>query len=254
MQIDNKLRNLLENWPEGRVATTTWLKTMSISGQLTQRYLKSGWIESFGHGAYKKHKDVITWFGAIASIQSQLKIKVHVGGPTALGLRGISQYVRMGRERLFLFAALHQKLPKWFINHEWGNEVEFVTTSFLPPEIAVSEKQHQGVALKSSTPERAILECIYLSPQSFDLLECYQLLEGMNTLRPDVMQNLLEECSSIRVKRLFLYMAKKAKLPVGQFLDSSKIDLGKGDRAIVQDGIYISEFKITVPKEMVKYE
>lgn len=254
MQNDNKLKNLLEKWPEGRVATTTWLKTMTISGQLTQRYLKSGWLESFGRGAYKKPTEVITWFGALASIQSQMELKVHAGGPTALGLRGISHYVRMGRERLFLFAPLHQKLPKWFINHEWGNEVEFVTTSFLPPEMAVSEKQHQGVALKCSTQERAILECIYLSPKSFDLLECYQLLEGMNTLRPEVMQNLLEKCSSIRVKRLFLYMANKAKLPVSRFLDSSKIDLGKGDRAIVPDGIYISEFKITVPKEMAKYE
>jgi len=54
------------------------------------------------------------------------------------------------------------------------------------------------------------------------------MIEGMFNIRPDLVQELLMQCKSVRVKRLFLYMAKKAKLPVLEFLDLAKVDLGIG--------------------------
>jgi hypothetical protein len=35
-----------------------------------------------------------------------------------------------------------------------------------------------------------------------------------------------------------------------RFVDLSQINLGKGDRAIVKNGTYISKHKITVPTEL----
>lgn len=251
---ENKLKILLGNWPSGQVLTSSWLRKMSISSQLTQRYTKSGWLISLGRGAYKKPNEVISWPGALASLQTQLNLNVHVGGQTALSLDGSVHYLKMGKERIFLFAPLHQKIPSWFLSFKWTEKVAWVRTSFLPVEIAISKKVQQGIPINASSPERAILECLYLSPRKFDLIECYQLIENMQTLRPEVMQNLLENCTSIKVKRLFLYMAKKANLPIVRFLEKSKIDLGKGDRAIVKGGIYIPEFGITIPTELVGYE
>jgi hypothetical protein len=43
------------------------------------------------------------------------------------------------------------------------------------------------------------------------LVECYELIESQNNLRPDLLQKLLEQCTSVEVKRLFLYLAEKAK-------------------------------------------
>jgi len=255
MSISNekKLKNLLERWTSGFAATSAWMKTFGISTQLTQKYLKSGWIEPLGRGAYKKTKDTVEWYGALASIQQQLSLPVNLGGPTALAAHGSAHYVRFGKERVFLFSPLHQKLPKWFKTYDWGNPVEYFATSFLPEKLGISDVDYNGISVRTSSRERAILESLYLSPKHFDLLECYQMLEGMNNIRPNIVQELLVKCKSVRVKRLFLYMAKKAALPVLDFLDLSKVDLGAGDRSIVENGIYNAEYKISIPKELIDY-
>jgi len=139
---EKKLKNLLEQWPPGLVATSTWLKTFGIFTQLTQRYLKSGWIEPLGRGAYKKSKDTVEWYGALASIQKQLLLPVNLAGPTALGAQGSAHYVRFGKEKVFLFSRLNQKLPKWFLDYDWKNPIEHVTTSFLPEDIGITAQDY----------------------------------------------------------------------------------------------------------------
>lgn len=255
MSIQNgiKIKNLLEQWPPGYVATSAWLKEMGISRQLVQRYQQSGWIESLGAGAYKRPKEPTQWYGGVASLQSQLSQDIHVGGPTAFSVRGGSHYVRLGKEKIFLFSALNEKLPKWFVEFDWGHPIHHVKTSILPKDLGVSTYRHNGIEIKVSVLERAILESLHISPKEFDLLECYQMLEGQLTLRPDMMQQLLLACNSVRVKRLFLYMADKANLPVMEYLDIKSIDLGSGDRSIVKNGVYNARYRISIPKELVEY-
>ncbi len=253
IQKDKKLKNLLEHWPDGHVGTSPWLKKNGISAQLTQRYLKSGWIKAIGRGAYKKSNDQIYWHSGLESIQSQLGKNAHLGGPAALMARGISHYIRFGEEHIYIFHELNSKLPKWFLDYNWGNKVHTIATSLLPNEVAIKAIEYKGFTINASSPERGILECLYLAPKNFELLECYQLIESMQTLRPDIMQDLLERCNSVRVKRLFLYMAKKAELPIWKKLELNSIDLGRGDRAIVKNGVYNSEFKISIPKALDQY-
>lgn len=253
VHVDNKLKNLLQHWSQGSVATTPWLKSMSISDQLTQIYLKANWIEALGYGAYKKVQDKVTWYSAISSIQEQLNHDVHVGGLTSFELNGASHYIR-NKSTVYLFSMPGQKLPKWFIDYDWGNPIELVKTSFLPDDLGIAKFEHKGFSLNISSKERAILECLYLAPDKFDILECYQLIEGLNSLRPALLQDLLVECRSIQTKRLFLYMAKKAKLPVFKALKLDSINLGSGDRTFVRhSGVYISEFKINISKELAEY-
>jgi len=45
-------------------------------------------------------------------------------------------------------------------------------------------------------------------------------------------------------------MASKAKHLWLDFVNQSKIELGTGDRVIVKGGVYISKFRISVPKEL----
>jgi hypothetical protein len=54
------------------------------------------------------------------------------------------------------------------------------------------------------------------------MVECYQILEGLANLRPKILQELLESCNSIKVKRLFLFMASKAKHQWLDFVDHPK--------------------------------
>ena len=114
----------------------------------------------------------------------------------------------------------------------------------------MTEYSVDGLKIQVSSPERAILECLYLTPDRFDIVECYQILEGLVNLRPKILQELLENCNSIKVKRLFIFMAAKANHQWLDFVDQSGIELGNGDRVIVKGGVYISQYKISVPKEL----
>jgi len=96
------------------------------------------------------------------------------------------------------------------------------------------------------------MECLYLTPKRQELLECMELMESLNNLRPKTVQKLLQSCSSVKVKRLFLYLAEKSKHDWLEYLDISEVDLGTGVRSIVKNGVYIDKYKITVPREFEK--
>lgn len=244
----HKLKNLLSVWPDGAVATSTWLEHLGIYRQLRFRYLRSKWIETFGQRAFKKYKDTIKWQGAIFAIQRQLGSFIHPGALTALSLQGITHYLKF-KEEVYLFGALKNTLPTWF-KYNFKQDVEFYQSNFLPMEMGLIEQQIGALSVKISSPERAILECLYLAPQTLDLVECYHIMEGLTNLRPKILQNLLENCTSIKVSRLFLYMAEKANHRWLKYLDVTKLNLGSGDRKIVENGVYIASYKITIPKEL----
>ena len=75
-------------------------------------------------------------------------------------------------------------------------------------------------------------------------------MEMLSLVPPFKVQELLEDCKSIKVKRLFLYMAEKAGHDWLKMLDLSKISLGTGKRATVKNGVYNAKYQITIPKEL----
>lgn len=247
---DKKLMNLLANHVQETVLLASWLEENGVSRDLQKYYLKSGWLERYGFGVFKRPNENVQWLGALSSLQRQTDLKVHVGGLTSLSLQGLSHYARLGNETLYLYSPQYVKLPKWFLDQEWSKQLKHVKTKFLPSGLALFEYKLDSIKLQSSSPERAILECIYLTPSSFDLVECYQVFEGLSNLRPKLLQELLEECTSIKVKRLFLFMAEKANHQWLPFIDQTRIELGKGDRILVKSGVYISQHRISIPKEL----
>jgi hypothetical protein len=85
-----------------------------------------------------------------------------------------------------------------------------------------------------------------------DLVECYQIMEGLVNLKPKLVNELLQNCNSVQVKRLFLYMADKAKHQWLKFLKTEDIDIGKGNRLISEKGVYNSRYLISIPKELAE--
>lgn len=78
------------------------------------------------------------------------------------------------------------------------------------------------------------------------------IVEGMTSIRPKLMQSLLKQCTSIKVRRLFLYLAERADLPVVRHLEFDRIDLGTGDRSLVPNGRYVAKYQLLLPKELVE--
>jgi len=66
-------------------------------------------------------------------------------------------------------------------------------------------------------------------------------------LRADVVQSLLEQCASVKVKRLFLHLAEKHNHAWFKSLDLAKVSLGSGKRMLVPGGRLDPKYLITVP-------
>ena len=73
-------------------------------------------------------------------------------------------------------------------------------------------------------------------------------------MRADVVQTLLENIKNQRVKRVFLYMAEKAGHYWFDMLNIDRINLGTSKQQLVENGIYIKKYRITIPKELNEYE
>lgn len=249
--IEIKINKLLQTMPHNTVWLASWLSENSISRDLQQRYLKSGWLEKVGTGAFKRKGEHVSWLGGVYAIQEQAKKPVHIGGMTALGLHGFAHYLRASEE-LQLFSPQGISLPAWFKQHKWkdGHPTLYRSSFLSPLESSFTQYKQPAFDIKISSPERAVLEAIYLSPKHLDMVEVYQTLEGLTNLRPKILNQLLKGCSSVKVKRLFLFMAKKAGHQWFKFLDTSDINLGTGKRSLVTGGMYIPEYEITIPKEL----
>lgn len=247
---NSKIKKLLEGHKQGVPFLAKWLVAKGFSPQLQERYLKSGWIESIGHGAYKKFGDKVSWLGAVYALQTQAEKEIHVGALTAISLFGREHYLRFGNNKSYTFSTSLRKLPLWFVRYPWENKTKHTNTKFLPPEMGLTQFDEGHFKVQVSSLERAFLECLYMAPSYISYAECYQILEGLVGLRPHVLQSLLESCRSVRVKRLFLYMSSKAQHGWQPFLDTSSIDLGAGVRSLEKNGVYVPEFQLMVPKEL----
>lgn len=239
--------------PSGTVLTSIWLKNQGVSPKLAWWYVHSHWLARLGVEAYKRAGDEVSWLGAIRALQTQLKLAVHVGGITALQLLGQAHYLPVsGVDQVTLFASPEVKSPRWLLNEDvWKVRFKifrialFSKNSDTP---TLVERPIEGVNLFLSSPERAILEILHLVPWAQPFDEALLLMEGLSQLRPQVVQALLEQCQSIKVKRLFLHLAERFQHPYLTALDMKKIELGHGKRMIGKGGNYDPKYQISVPK------
>lgn len=246
MHNREKLNYLLKSWPKGTVMTNCWLQGHGISRSLRQKYEKSKWVESIGQ-AIIRFGESISWEGGLYAIQHQLKKQIHIGGKTALEKQGLGHFVQFQEMNAYLFGPPDEKLPSWFQLYNWGPKIHYIQSSFLPMNIGIENEKMGEFSLAISSPERAILEILYLVPQKQSFEESRLLMENLARLRPAIIQELLEACKSIKVKRLCLYMAEYLGHTWLEDLDLTKINLGHGKRSIVKNGYLNYKYQITVP-------
>lgn len=247
-QNNINLNQLIRNWPDGVLYTQRYLSSLGYYHDLVRRYKKSQWIEPVGRGVYKKFGDSVDFQGGIHAIQKQLGLSLYPGGRTALEWQGYAHYIRF-KQRCFLFGKTGEKLPKWFYDAEWGETFTYHQTKlFSDSTLGLTEYEQMRISLTISASERAAIEMCYLIPkfQGFD--EADKIMNGLMTLRPELLQTLLESCQSIKAKRLFLYLADRNGAPWFKELTIDKIDLGRGKRMIVKDGKYDAKYQISVPE------
>jgi len=238
------------------VAVQAWLQKQGIYRQLAESYLQGGWVKRIGQGAYIQVSDTVNWTGALYALQFELTMKVHVAAIIALELQGYAHFLPLGKGHpvwLFKDAQETRSLPHWFLT--WANaEVAFnvVTRKLFEANwrLGLTEKTFGEYSVYLSCPERAIMEYLDLVPQQQTLEQGYLLMENLQTLRPKMVQELLENCTSVKVKRLFMHAAEREGLSWVKKLDLTNVDFGSGKRVIGVGGKLDSKYNLSVPKVM----
>jgi hypothetical protein len=275
-----KINWLERNLPEGLLVTASWLEQQGFSSSLRSQYVTSGWLEQPARGVFRRTRGSLRWEQVVISLQTLLEFPVVVGGRTALELQGYAHYLFREQKEVHLYSL--NSPPNWLSRLPLDVRFAFHKTSRLFP----TDSPSRGLAdlnwnmkerrssiedpfsgdmviqtwgqwdwpLLISAPERAILELLDELPDYESFHQVDMLMEGLVNLSPRRLQRLLEDCKSIKVKRLFFFFADRHYQPWFERMELSRIDLGKGKRMLVRGGKFDKKYQITVPEDLDAYQ
>ncbi len=246
----SKINKLLMNWPKGTVAVSPWLSQQDISRNLINAYKEHGWVKSIGQGAFIRNGDDVRWPGGLYALQNGLNLQVHIGAKTCIELKGFQHFVRLDKNRTEFLFGKELKLPLWFKQCSWGARVEYYNTKCFPYHLAEAFDEHDfgNFKIKCSSLPMAMMEVCYLVGIKETFYSAAMLMDGLATLRPDVVEILLSHCSSVKVNRLFMHLAEHCDHPWVKRVNLKKVDFGSGKRVIDGGGKFISKYNISVPE------
>ncbi|PJB70407.1 MAG: hypothetical protein CO093_07995 [Alphaproteobacteria bacterium CG_4_9_14_3_um_filter_47_13] len=248
--------------PYGLVVTRSWLLSKGIKRHTLDNWIKSGQLSSLAYGVYKKPDTKVTWEGIVCSLQYMCCSDLCPGGVTALALQGLGHYSELGKHKtIHLYG--RDALPTWinklltdvaFVRHNEGQL--FNKSDFL--NLDHSAELSWGLSewpLRLSSPEKAFFEALLDVPDTISFEYADQLMQGLVNLSPRRLNKLLEHCTSIKVRRLFLWFAERhqhawlKKTDVDCYTMESGL-LGSGKRMLAKGGKLDEKYMITVPEEM----
>ena len=250
IQNTTKINQLVKSWPRGTIKTVKELKRLGYSPQLLKIYSNSGWIELYSRGTYKLFDDKVNWEGVLYGLQNKSETTIHAGARTALELKGYGHFARIADK--YLFGNRQESYNVWLKKLK---DVVLKKTKVFP----YDEKSYftnysvREFEIRISAPELAAMEMIYLIPSEQSFNEAVLIMEGLTTLRPKIVQQLLESCESYKVKRIFMWMAEKNNHSWVDELDLAKVDFGKGKLSVVKNGRLDQKYNITVPRDNEGY-
>lgn len=264
--------------PYGLVVTKSWLADEhGLKRHKIDNWVKSGQLVAVARGVFKRpDTNKLKWQGVVCSLQ-RMGSDLAPGGLTALTLQGMRHYVSPVHKTVQLYG--NDKLPAWVNNLvpdtnfiRYSGKSLFGTLG-LKNDVYNSKNDTSADgdrdwifsttfswglddwAMTISTPERAILEVLLDVPEHVSFEHAEQLFQGLLTMSPRRIEKLLELCTNVKVKRLFLWLAEKnksvwlKKVNLERFSMESGV-LGSGKRVIAKGGGLDPKYLITVPKEM----
>ena len=263
---NEKLNRLLETLGDTTLVSSRWLRANGYPSNLVARYMAGGWLQSPARGVYLRKGGKPTWEGLLRALQRLEQLPFHVGGRFALARQGHEHYLRLGESAtLTLYGP--GKLPAWASRlplrervqacgkgpFDWpalsfGADTLDGTLNAQGLERATDDTSAAGVVF--STPERAIVELCDETPDSALVHEVNALMQGLATLRPQLVSALLEHCGSVKAKRLFLALADRHRHAWLAHVTLQNVDLGSGKRVLVPGGKLNAKYQITLPADL----
>ena len=273
-QKTGKLNWLDRHLFPGLVVTAAWLEKNGFSSSLRSQYVTAGWLEQPVRGVYRRPQGTLLWEQIVISMQTALDLPVVVGGRTALELQGYAHYLSRHRQEVHLYGP--RALPGWierfavqevFVTH---NSLRLFPEDPLLDGLGLSDAIQAGGEMNASrsggafqcmewgqwkwpltlsAPERALLELLDELPLRETFHQVDMLMDGLSTIRPLLMESLLVNCRSVKVKRLFFFFADRHDHAWRKHINRDNVALGSGKRMLVKGGKLVPKYNITVPED-----
>lgn len=272
----SKLNRLQRDLPEGLLVDASWLERRGYYPTLRKKYVDLGWLEQPARSVYRRPRGTLTWEPVVISLQTLLEFPVVVGGRTALELQGYAHY--LSQELLEVHLYSQKPFPSWLaklplethlvlhkttrlfrndsptrglgdINWNKTQRTRAITDPFSG-DVAIESWGQWDWPLTLSTPERALFELLDELPARETFHQADMLMGSLASLSPRKLQRLLEDCHSVKVKRLFFFFAERHNHAWLTRIDKKTIDLGKGKRMLVRGGKLDPTYQITVPGDL----
>jgi len=276
-QRSARLKQLEADLPEGLLVDAAWLEAKGIPSNLRAYYAKNGWLEQPARSVYRRPRGSLSWQQVVISLQTLLETPLTVGGKTALELQGFAHYLSHEIKTIYLYGP--KKPPSWLnklelpqrfvyrnsetlfrndpITYGLGNLAWDITTGkgrdlnrFQGGSLTELSWGQWDWPLTLSQPERAYLEMLDELPRRESFHQADMIMQGAVNFSPRRLQKLLNDCASIKVKRLFFFFADRHNHAWLKHIDKETIDLGKGKRMLVKGGRFDPVYQITVPEDI----
>ncbi len=252
-----KSQQLEQLLPYGLVATRKWLLGQGMSRHALDNAIKSCKLHKLAVGTYARLTSPLSWQAVVCSLQRMSDRPVLVGGVSALQELGFGQYLSFSTAQLVHLYG-EGKIPSWLAriqqkaNYQWHNTKALWSMEVLEDESY--QKPHQWrddlPVIALSCVEKAYLEMLADVPERVSFNYADELMQGLTSLSPRKLDALLKASQSIKVKRLFFWLASRHNYPWFRKLNRDDYDLGKGKRVIAKSGKLDNTYLITVPEHL----
>ncbi|TVQ20906.1 MAG: hypothetical protein EA383_17935 [Spirochaetaceae bacterium] len=236
--------------PEGQVVNRPWLFRKGFDRPAVDYYVRAKRLVSVGRGYYRRPGPPLRWQHMLFSL-NEMGFDLHVGGFSALENAGVAHYLAIGHAVQFYGC---DAPPSWCYDVVTGPELAHHGKGGFPcGEPAGIDHRLFGTwdwPLPESTPERALLEILLNVTDEHGFRAVDKLFESAVSLRPKVVQAVLEASQSVKAKRLFCWYAERYRHSWFGRINAKSIDLGRGKRQIVEQGRLNNRYQITVPAGM----
>ena len=206
------IRRLQTTVPRGSPLDHRDLAALGVSSALAHHYENAGWLSRLGRGVFMFPNDTLREQDCLKFLARRLP-GLHLGGKTALAWRGVRHNLP-AHEPLWLWGDAKASIPAWFrqrFSARYTARNPFSST--LPTNTGLQSLPETPDGVLVSVPERAVIELLSEVGIHQGIEEARNILEGVRSLRPDMLGDLLAHCRRVKVMRLCVLWAEELGLP-----------------------------------------
>jgi NAD-dependent SIR2 family protein deacetylase len=263
--MGGQLHSLLGTYLPGQVILASGMRALGISPALAASYVRSGWLEPLGVGAWKVAGRSLAWAEVVHALQTESEQAVRPHGYAALQLLGLAP---LGLEspltrELALSAPTDAHVPAWAMRLLWsgGRALRrYPQAQPLPVRLPNGREAErhledttrvvvEGRELVLPTPERAMLELLDACATAADVQLARQCLTTIPLMRRHL-EALLTCWPSYRTRRMLRWLLQDLGHTLAAELRWDRIDLGKGKRQLFGGGHYVPDARLAVPGDL----